>query len=105
MNGTGSEKVGEEVACVAITVAKAGYEAQVRKALENLIDPVRREKGYIQYDLHQDPRESRRFVFIERWASMAEFEAHCAAPHIMDYLKLTEGWLEYSAFYPLRKLR
>jgi quinol monooxygenase YgiN len=36
---------------------------------------------------------------------MEHFEAHCVAPHIKDYLKLTEGWLASSAFYPLKKVR
>lgn len=94
-----------EVSCVAITVAKRGYEDKVRQALENLIDPVRKERGVIQYEMYRDPNEERRFVFIERWQTMADFEAHCVAPHIEDYLKLTDGWLEASAFYPLKKVR
>jgi quinol monooxygenase YgiN len=93
-----------EVSCVAITVAKVGYEDRVRTALEGLIAPVHEERGVIQYDLFQDPTEPRRFVFIERWETMEEFDAHCAAPHIKDYLKLTDGWLEYSAFYPLKSV-
>jgi quinol monooxygenase YgiN len=93
-----------EVSCVAITVAKVGYQDRVREALEGLIAPVHKERGVIQYDLFQDPNEQRRFVFIERWETIEEFNAHCAAPHIKDYLKLTDGWLEYSAFYPLKRV-
>lgn len=102
-----SEVIGSDsavVACIAVTVAKPGYEAKVRQALEDLIEPVRNERGFIQYDLHQDPNESRRFVFIERWETMDDFNAHCVAPHINDYLKLTDGWLEDSFHYPLKKI-
>ena len=93
-----------EMACVAITVAKPGYEDKVRKALEDLIEPVRNERGVLQYELHCDLNEKRRFVFIERWETLADFNAHCVAPHIKDYLKLTDGWLEQSFFYALKKI-
>ena len=104
-----SEKVigadSAEVSCVAITVAKPGYEDRVRQALENLIEPVHKERGVIQYEMYRDPNDNRRFVFIERWENMDDFNAHCVAPHIEDYLKLTNGWLEHSAFYALKKVK
>jgi quinol monooxygenase YgiN len=102
-NATGEDDA--EVSCVAITVARSGYEKRVRQALENLIDPVRQEPGVIQYEMYRDPKDQRRFVFVERWDTMEHFEAHCVAPHIRDYLKLTEGWLDSSAFYALKKVR
>lgn len=98
------EVSGSEVSCVAITVAKTGYEDKVMLALQDLIVPVHRESGVIQYDLHRDLNDSRRFVLIERWETLADFNAHCVAPHIRDYLKLTDGWLEQAVFYPLKEI-
>lgn len=95
----------EEVSCVATTIAKPGFESRIHKALEDLIDPVRQEQGMIQYDMFQDPAEPRRYVFIERWATMADFEAHCVAPHIAEYLKITDGWIEHSEFHALKRVR
>lgn len=94
-----------EVSCVAITVAKSGYEDKVARALEALIEPVRKEHGVIQYEMYRDPNEQQRFVFIERWETMEDFNRHCVAPHIEAYLKLTDGWLEHKAFYALKKVR
>lgn len=105
MSSKFSERNDAEVSCVAITVAKPGYEERVRQALESLIEPVHREHGMIQYEMYRDANDRRRFVFIERWETMDDFNAHCVAPHIKDYLKLTDGWLEQAVFYPLKKVK
>jgi len=102
MNDT--SRTEEEVSCIAITIAKPGFEDRIHKALTDLIEPVRQEKGMIQYDMFQDPSEPRRYVFIERWQTMAEFEAHCVAPHIDAYLRVTDGWIEHSEFHALKQV-
>jgi len=93
-----------EVACVAITVAKPGFEAKVRKALEDLIEPVRAEQGCLQYDLHIDLNSEGRFAFVERWVNLDDFNAHCVAPHINDYLQLTDGWLDHAQHFPMKRI-
>ena len=105
MNSGVSPVNAAEVACVAITVAKAGYEDRVAQALESLIEPVHQERGVIQYEMYRDPNDGRRFVFFERWQTMEDFNRHCVAPHIEAYLKLTEGWLEHKVFYALKKVK
>jgi quinol monooxygenase YgiN len=94
-----------EVSCVAISVAKPGYAEQLREALESLIDPVRKEAGVIQYEMHRDRNEPRRFVFIERWADEASFAAHVQAPHIKAYLQKVTDWLEFAEFFAMEKFR
>lgn len=93
-----------EVACVAITVAKPGFEAKVRKALEDLIAPVHAEQGCLQYDLHVDLGSEGRFAFVERWTNLDDFNAHCVAPHIQDYLRITDGWLEDARHFPMKRI-
>ncbi len=53
-----------EIAVVAISVAKPGYEERLREALEGIVGPTRKEQGALQYDLHRDMQEPRRFVFF-----------------------------------------
>lgn len=65
-----------EIAVVAISVAKPGYEEQLREALEGIVGPTRNEQGALQYDLHRDVQEPRRFVFVERWESQEALAAH-----------------------------
>ena len=93
-----------EVSAIALTIAKVGYEDKVREALEALIEPTRKERGVIQYEMYRDLKEPRRFVFIERWENEANFNAHVNAPHVAEYLRQTEGWIEHSVFYALEKL-
>lgn len=92
-----------EIAAVAISVAKQGHEEQLHEALEALLAPTRGEAGMIQYDMHREVDNPRRFVFIERWASAETFEAHVKSSHVAAYLKLTADWLESSELLVLTK--
>jgi quinol monooxygenase YgiN len=53
----------------------------LRAALEALIEPTRREKGYINYDLHQGDEDPEAFFFYENWES----GGHLAAPHLQEF--------------------
>jgi quinol monooxygenase YgiN len=94
-----------QVSVVAISIAKPGYEDRLKAALESLIEPVRNEVGALQYDLHQDRKEGRRFVVIERWENDASFQAHVVAPHIEAYRTRAQDWLEYADFFALDHVR
>ncbi|MGF6382045.1 putative quinol monooxygenase [Paraburkholderia atlantica] len=94
-----------EVSVVAISIAKPGCEERLKAALEGLVNPVRNEAGALQYDLHQDRNDGRRFVVIERWANDTAFQAHVAAPHIEAYRKLASDWLEHAEFFALDHVR
>ena len=94
-----------EVSVVAISIAKPGFEERLKEALEALVEPVRNEAGVLQYDLHQDRKEGRRFVVVERWQNDAAFQAHVVAPHIEAYRNLAGDWLEYADFFALDRLR
>jgi quinol monooxygenase YgiN len=74
-----------EVAVVAIFVAKPGKEEELRQVLEANVEPTRKERGALQYDLHRDIDEPRRFIFVERWESEDALEAHGKSAHIQAY--------------------
>ena len=93
-----------EIAVVAISVAKPGYEAQLRTALEAIVAPTRSEAGALQYDLHQDLHEPRRFVFVERWESEAALAAHAKSAHISAYRQAVADWVEHSEIRVLSKI-
>lgn len=76
-----------EVAVVALIVAKPGAEAKLLEQLEGIVGPTRSEEGALQYDLHRDLQEPRRFIFIERWASEAALAAHARSAHIDAYAR------------------
>lgn len=85
-----------EVAVIAISVAKPGFEEQLREALEGLVEPTRKEQGALQYDLHRDVQEPRRFVFVERWESQEALAAHAKSAHIASYRKAVADWVEHA---------
>jgi quinol monooxygenase YgiN len=93
-----------EIAVVAISVAKPGYEEQLRAALEGIVGPTRNEQGALQYDLHRDVQEPRRFVFVERWESQEALAAHAKSVHIQAYRKAVADWVEHSEIRVVSKI-
>lgn len=93
-----------EIAVVAISVAKPGYEEKLRGALEGIVGPTRKEQGALQYDLHRDVNEPRRFVFVERWESKEALAAHAKSAHIEAYKKTIADWVEHSEIRVIEKI-
>jgi len=93
-----------EIAVVAISVAKPGYEEQLREALEGIVGPTRKERGALQYDLHRDVQEPRRFVFVERWESQEALAAHAKSVHIEAYRKAVADWVEHAEIRVVSKI-
>ena len=71
---------------VATFQARPGQEAGLRAALIGLLAPTRKEAGCINYDLHESPEHSGKFLFHENWTSKAALDAHLAAPHVQALL-------------------
>ncbi|WP_144154081.1 putative quinol monooxygenase [Paraburkholderia sp. BCC1885] len=93
-----------EIAVVAISVAKPGDEEKLRAAVEGIVGPSRKEAGALQYDLHRDLREPRRFVFVERWESEEALAAHAKSEHIAAYREAIADWVEHSEIRVLSKI-
>ncbi|EIF31607.1 hypothetical protein BCh11DRAFT_07136 [Burkholderia sp. Ch1-1] len=93
-----------EIAVVAISVAKPGYEEQLSEVLEGLVGPTRKEQGALQYDLHRDVQEPRRFVFVERWESQEALAAHAQSAHITAYRKVVADWVEHAEVRVVSKI-
>lgn len=93
-----------EIAVVAISVAKPGYEEKLRAALEGIVGPTRKEQGALQYDLHRDLHEPRRFVFFERWESEAALAAHAKSAHITANKQVVADWVEHAEIRVVSKI-
>ncbi len=74
------------VTLVATIQARPEKETEVRKLLEGLVAPTRKEAGCINYDLHVAEDDGGRFLFYENWASHAAIDAHGETPHIKNLL-------------------
>ena len=65
--------------------AKAGQEQQLRDALVGLVEPTSREKGFVNYDLHESVQEPGLFYLYENWESEADLDEHLQAPHLQEF--------------------
>ncbi len=65
--------------------AKPGKEQELRDALAALVEPTSKEKGYVNYDLHQGVEDPGWFFFYENWESAEDLDAHLAAPHLVEF--------------------
>ena len=63
----------------------------VKSELIKLIEPTRKEKGCIQYDLHQDHDNPAVFLFYENWESRELWQKHMSNDHLVAYGRATEG--------------
>jgi quinol monooxygenase YgiN len=66
--------------------AKQGKEDELRRDLIAVVEPSRKEKGNLGYDLFVDQSDPGRFVFVEHWASReARDKHHNEGPHIRHF--------------------
>ena len=65
-----------------------------KSELRKLITPTRREKGCLQYDLHQENDHPEVFVFYENWKSRELWQRHMNSGHIKAYMEATDGAVE-----------
>lgn len=70
---------------IAYMRAAPGKRDELHQALESLIEPTSKEKGYINYDLHKSLEDPDMFLFYENWESGADLDAHLAAPHLKQF--------------------
>lgn len=82
------------VTVIAYIFAKAGEEQRVRTALLDLVEQTRKEKGCINYDLHESSTDVRHFVMYENWESHADLDTHSKSPHLCAFGKSMGPFLE-----------
>ena len=78
---------------VAEMVAKPGKEEELRHQLLALVEPTRKEAGFVQYDLHECTDQPGRFIFYENWTSREMLDRHLQSPHLQAYLGMAGSLL------------
>jgi quinol monooxygenase YgiN len=74
--------MGGKVTVIAYHRAKPGKEQALREALIAVRGPTLKEKGCVNYDLHESPDQPGVLVFLENWVCKADLDAHLASAHI-----------------------
>lgn len=77
----------EPVKMIARFTARPEQQQALRKTLQALIEPTRREQGCLRYELWHNQSNPMDFTFVEEWTSEAALEAHLRTPHIEALFK------------------
>ena len=85
--------------------AKAGKEQELRNALVALIEPTSKEKGYVNYDLHQGVEDPRWFFFYENWDSADDLDAHLNAAHLVEFAGRVDELVDESGPLVIERVR
>ncbi len=80
-----------QLTIVANIKANADQIDLVKAELVKLIEVTRKEKGCINYDLHQDNENPAHFMFYENWESRELWQSHMANENLAQYMAATEG--------------
>ena len=90
----------QRIDVVAHLHAAPGEEALFRQVLEGFVEPTRREKGCLRYDLFEDLDHPGQFTFIEEWATREDLNRHGQSAHIaagrarIDGKYATPAWIQ-----------
>lgn len=82
------------VTVIAYIFAKTGEEKRVNAALLRLVEQTRKEKGCINYDLHDSVENAAKFLMYENWESEADLDAHSKSAHLREFGKVMGPFLE-----------
>lgn len=72
----------QEICVTVLLETYNGKANQQIQAFHDIVDTVRSETGCLQYELTQSTTNENQFILLERWASMADLEAHLQTPHM-----------------------
>lgn len=92
------------VPVVAIFVAKPGSEQTVEALFRGVIEATLAEQGCLSYQLNRDPKNPRRFVWTEEWASRSLLQKHLGAPHVTELFTRVAEHIEQSEVIALEKV-
>ncbi|MFO1519012.1 MAG: putative quinol monooxygenase [bacterium] len=91
------------VRVIALFKAKPGKEESLKAFLTRFIEPTRRERGCLRYELHQNTADPADFAFIEEWEDHGTLDDHLKSPHIQaalpvigDYVAISPDIRRYS---------
>lgn len=84
----------ENIVVVANLTAHSGNESQLRDALLALVAIVRKERGCIQYDLHEALETPGQFAFYEIWEDERSLESHNGTEGMKAFGAKARGWIQ-----------
>ncbi len=84
--------------------AKAGYEIEVRRALEAAVQDTRSKDGCILFRLQKDTATPGHLVLYEVWRDVAALDAHHASTQFKALIEASKPIAESAELYRLREI-
>ncbi len=75
----------KEIALAVMITAKPGKKDEMKGYMQSLIEPTRKEKGCLLYDLHESLENPDMFMWYEVWDTQEDLDAHHHSAHVLAY--------------------
>jgi quinol monooxygenase YgiN len=85
------------VVTVVFTIHAAHYQAFMQAMVGNARTSLQDEPGCRQFDVCESPAQPGKVFLYEVYDSEADFQAHLAAPHFLQFNALTAPWVSEKA--------
>ena len=74
-----------EIIAVATLTAKPGKADALRRAMSDLLEPTRREKGCLSYTLHESLDNKNTFTMLEKFKNQEAFDSHSNEAYLLNF--------------------
>ncbi len=99
-----TEPLAKAFTVIARIQAKGGCEDAVVTELHKLVEPSRRDKGCLNYDMHVSLETPGLFVFYENWETKAHWEAHMETEHLQTWRAASVGLIDDFELLQMEKI-
>ena len=66
-------------------IAKEGHEEILKKLLEDMVEPSKKEPGCLNYNIYQYKNNPKKFMAVETWESEEALKGHQNTEHYKVY--------------------
>ncbi len=54
------------------------------EVFKGMIEPTKKERGYIEYEMYQDEEDPSLLIVLEKWKSREDFDNHLESKHFKE---------------------
>lgn len=90
------ERTGDELKIVAIITVKPEQIRDMLPLFQEIVQGSQEEDGCISYNLHQDIKDSTKFIMLEEWKSQDAINYHNNTDHFKSFKAASKDMVEKS---------
>jgi len=93
-----------ELKIVAAIVIKDQFRDELMEVFKTVVNETRKEPGCISYKLHQDTKNSDKYIILEEWKDQNAIDLHNASAHFQSFAKAIDGKIESLAIDVIKEI-